>query len=222
MWADIRNHNGTAIILSQASWSLTVWKSFPSLSLSRFCCGSGCSSPDGQPGLWPGFNEPLAGAADFSGGGPGLGHVAAEPRCQCLLSSDDFSGQRGMKRPSSLCKKLANAWQKLEFLDLLGPLCCPETDVDVDGLCFCKLMRKASVCAGVGRVLSKMESRVMCRCTRLVSGKVLADFTCRVIWNLLSSESTLLVAWALEAEILPLGTARVNEECVNQLDLSKS
>lgn len=80
--------------------------------------------------------------------GPDLGHVAAEPRCQCLLSSDDFSGHRGMTRPSSLCKKLASAWQKLEFLDLLGPLCCLETDVDVDGLCFCKLMRKASVCAG--------------------------------------------------------------------------
>ena len=42
--------------------------------------------------------------------GPGLGHVAAEPRCQCLLSSDDFSGQRGMKRPSSLCKSCKKIW----------------------------------------------------------------------------------------------------------------
>ena len=32
-----------------------------------------------------GFNEPMAAAADATGvvGGPGLGHVAAEPRCQC-------------------------------------------------------------------------------------------------------------------------------------------
>ena len=71
--------------------ALTVWKSFPPPPLFPFrdsvveaaaAAAALIANQDFDPA---GFNEPMAAAADATGvvGGPGLGHVAAEPRCQC-------------------------------------------------------------------------------------------------------------------------------------------
>ena len=98
------------------------------LSLSGFCCGSGCCSFDSQPGLWPCWLQWSYGCCrwcHWRGGSWSVARAWAmllrSRGASVLLSSHDFSGHRGMKWPSSRCKKIGMVLRGFLYFDACGP-----------------------------------------------------------------------------------------------------